>query len=117
VVFVVDVVVGVVVVFVVVVGLVVVFVVVVGFVVVFLVVVFLVVVGVVVVVVVVDVVVLVWCFLRPGDAAKALEMPLSPTDSIRLTTGGVTTANRPHCKRNSRLFAFSLSLLSGSPAM
>jgi hypothetical protein len=74
------------------------------FVVVFFVVVFVVVVGVVVVMVVevVD-------FL-PGEAAKALEIPLSPTESMRVTTGGVTTAKRPHCKRKSRLWAFSLSL-------
>jgi hypothetical protein len=74
-----------------------------------LVVVLVVVVGVVVVVVVV-VVVEVVDFFWPGEAAKALEMPLSLTESMRATTGGVTTAKRPHCKRKSRLWAFSLSL-------
>jgi hypothetical protein len=44
-----------------------------------------------------------------AEAAKALEIPLSLTESMRETTGGVTTAKRPHCKRNSRLWAFSLS--------
>jgi hypothetical protein len=82
--------------------------VVVFFVVVFVVVSFVVVFSVVVVGVVVVVVVEVLDFL-PGEDAKAVEIPLSPTESMRVTTGGVTTAKRPHCKRNSRLWAFSLS--------
>jgi hypothetical protein len=34
-------------------------------------------------------------FVTP-DVSRSLARALSPTDSIRLTTGGVTTANRPH---------------------
>jgi hypothetical protein len=69
--------------------------------VVFSIVVFVVVVGVVVVsVVVVSVVVF-------ADVASALVLPLTASNSV--TTGGVTTENRPHFSKKARLSARSLS--------
>jgi hypothetical protein len=37
--------------------------------------------------------------------------------NIRETTGGVTTANRPHCSRNDRRSALSCSLFCSSDAI
>jgi hypothetical protein len=40
-----------------------------------------------------------------ADVASAAVLPL--TASISVTTGGVTTENRPHCSRKARLSALS----------
>jgi hypothetical protein len=66
-----------------------------------------VVVCVVVLVVVVCEVVVVGVVVVFADVASAAVLPL--TASINVTTGGVTTENRPHCSRKARLSALCLS--------
>ena len=75
------------------------------FVVVVAVVVFVVVVGLVVLVVVVGSVV----FFLTAEVARSSAPALSLTESSKLTNGGVTTANRPHCWRKARLPVFDRS--------
>ena len=67
---------------------------------------------VVLVVVVLVVVVGSLVFFLTAEVAKSSAAALSLTESIMLTTGGVITANRPHCKRNARLSDFDFSSLS-----
>ena len=43
------------------------------------------------------------------DVARLPARALSPTESINVTTGGVTTANRPHCWRKARRSLFDHS--------
>jgi len=59
------------------------------------------------VVLVVGVVVVVAVVVVLADVASAAVLPL--TASINVTTGGVTTENRPHCSRKARLSALCLS--------
>ena len=52
--------------------------------------------------------VLVVCVVFP-EVARLWAPAFSLTESIRLTTGGVTTANRPHCWRKARRSLFDRS--------
>jgi hypothetical protein len=44
-------------------------------------------------------------FFLTAEVASSAARAFSPTESIKLTSGGVTTANRPHCTRKARLSA------------
>ena len=70
-----------------------------------------------VLIVVVDEIVVVDDFTVTDVPEAASAFLVLSVASIKVTTGGVTTANRPHCSRNDRRSALSCSFFCSSSAI